>query len=276
MGREYKIAFYGTIITMISFILIAIMIQAIGYASRDVLIDHLIIVWPLVQLFHPILGPPPVLSFETIALMALADIYVSSSNASLCLGLGVLGSLTFAIGSIMMGYGFYGFHKQEKSILCLITALVMMIGFGALAVIIPLGLFPTTTISPWTYLIYNYFSVIVPLIQTFTIVGSPRFAIALVLTAIIIVVVYLVLGVTLIVIRERIPKRGLIPAAGIPTVIGAILFLGIIGLVLIFLAHILTNILTVIGAILLLGIIGIVLIFVAYILLALVFNELRK
>ena len=244
MGREYKIAFYGTIITMIAFILIGILIPAMGHGMRG--FDLLGIAWlSLAQVELPIIGTLPLLPFETIVLMALADI--SMSNTSLILGLGVLGSLPFAIGGVMTGYGFYGLYKQEESTLCLITSIILMIGFGALAVIIPLGLLPSTIISPWTFLIYYGFTQILPLTQTVTIGGG--FGIALALTGIILAVGYIILGVTLIVIREKTPKRDLTLAAGILAIIGALLFLGII---------------------------GIVLIFVAYILLALVFNELRK
>ena len=244
MGKEYKIAFYGTIITMISFILIGILVLGMGPAMRG--FDLLGIAWlSIAQAELPIIGTLPVLTFNQTVLMALADI--SMSNTSLLLGLGVLGSLPFAIGGVMPGYGFYGLYKQEESTLCLIASIILMIGFGALAVIIPLGLLPSTIISPWTFLIYYGFTQILPLTQTVTIGGG--FGIALALTGIILAVGYIILGVTLIVVREKTPKRDLMLAAGILSIIGALLFLGII---------------------------GIVLIFVAYILLALVFNELRK
>ncbi|MFB0561998.1 MAG: hypothetical protein ACETWM_12415 [Candidatus Lokiarchaeia archaeon] len=244
MGKEYKIAFYGTIITMISFILIGILVLGMGPAMRD--FDLLGIAWlSIAQVELPLIGTLPALTFNQTVLMALADI--SMSNTSLLLGLGVLGSLPFAIGGVMTGYGFYGLYKQEDSTLCLITSIILMIGFGALAVIIPLGLLPTTIISPWTFLIYYGFTQILPLTQTVTIGGG--FGIALALTGLILAVSYIILGVTLIVVREKTPKRDLMLAAGILSILGALLFIGII---------------------------GIALIFVVYILLALVFNELRK
>ncbi len=244
MANEYKIAFYGTLITLISFILIGILVPAMGALSRNYNLFGLAFA-SLAQFDIPIIGPLPPLSYENVVLMAIAD--VSTSNSSLILGLGVLGALPFAIGSVMTGYGFYGLYKQEESTICLITSLIMMIGFGALAVIIPLALLPSTIISPWTYLIYGYFSVIIPITQTVTV--GMGFGIAIALAAIIIVVGYIVLGVTMIVMRQKTPNSDQMLAAGILSILGGLLFFGII---------------------------GIALVFIAYILLALVFKELKK
>jgi hypothetical protein len=245
MGREYKIALYGTIISIISFIIIALLIGAIAFVAPGGRNNSLLGIAWLSLSQTPIFGVTlPLLSQETVLLMALADSSLSSSGMSLLPLIGVVGSLPFAIGGVMTGYGFYGFHKQEESTISLITSLFMMIGFGALAVIVPLGLLPQTTISPWTLLFYNYFSVIVPITQT-TIGGGFGFAAAL--TVIILFVSFILLGTTEIVIREKTPKREMMLSAGILTIIGAI----IPG-------------------------IGFVLIFIAYVLLAVVFNEFQK
>ncbi|MGQ9723030.1 MAG: hypothetical protein ACUVXA_17105 [Candidatus Jordarchaeum sp.] len=244
MANEYKIAFYGAIITLLSFILIGIALAVMGFITRDYNLMGLALA-SLEQIDIPIIGPLPLLPYEAVLLMAIAD--VSTSNASQILGLGILGALPFAVGGVMTGYGFYGFYKQEQSTLCLITSLLMMVGFGALTVIIPLGLIPTTIISPWTFLIYHYFAVVIPLTQT-TIMGM-GLGVAVGLTALIIIVGYILLGVTMIVIRDKTSKPDYMLAAGILSILGGLLFFGII---------------------------GIALVFITYILLALVFKELRK
>ncbi|WXG41776.1 MAG: hypothetical protein WED07_13600 [Candidatus Freyarchaeum deiterrae] len=244
MGREYKIALIGTILTLISFIIIGIVLVIASAASNSTTSLLGIAYVSLAQIPLPIIGTLPLLPYETILAMALTDVSVRSSVTSAYLVLGIIGSLPFAVGGVMTGYGFYGLHKQEESTLSLITSILMMVGFGALAVIVPLGLLPQTEIAPWTFLINNYFSVLVPLTQTT--IGR-GFGIAVALTVLIFVVDYILLGATEIVIREKTPKRDLMISAGILTILGAIL-----------------------------PVIGFALLFVAYVLLAAVFNEFRK
>ncbi|MEM3563634.1 MAG: hypothetical protein QXR19_10415 [Candidatus Jordarchaeaceae archaeon] len=244
MASEYKMAFYGIIISLLSFILWGIVTAIIVALNRDSNLLGLAYA-SLSQITLPIIGKLPILPFETVALMAAIDL--SATNAYLMFSLAIIGALPFAIGSVMVGYGFYGLYKQEQSTLCLITALIMMIGFGALAVIIPLGLLPTTTLSPWTLIFYHFFSLTIPLTQTT--VSSLGAGIATGVTGLIIIVGFILMGVTIIVIRTKTPKPDNMLAAGILSILGGLLFLGVI---------------------------GIALVFVAYILLAQVFDELRK
>ncbi|MBS7267462.1 MAG: hypothetical protein KIH10_01345 [Candidatus Freyarchaeota archaeon] len=244
MASEYKIAFYGIIISLLSFIPWGIVAAIIVAVNRDSNLLGLAYI-SLSQISLPIIGKLPLLPFETVALMAAVDL--SASNAYLMFGLGILGALLLAAGSVMVGYGFYGLYKQEQNTLCLITALIMMIGFGALAVIIPLGLLPTTTLSPWSLIFYHYFSLAIPLTQTT--ISRMWLGVATGITALIVIVGYILMGVTMITIRTKTPKPDNMLAAGILSILGGLLFLGVI---------------------------GIVLVFVAYILLAQVFDELRK
>jgi hypothetical protein len=244
MESEYKVAFFGIIVSLLSFILLGIVAVVMATVNRDY--NLLGIAYAsLAQINLPIIGTLPLLPFETVALMAAVDL--SARNAYLIFGLGVLGALPFAAGNAMTGYGFYGLYKKEQSSFCLITSLIMMLGFGALAVIIPFGLFPSMTLSPWTLIFYHYFSLVIPLMQAT--VRDMGLSIAIGVTAIIVIVGYILMGATMIVIRTRTPKPDNMLAAGILCIIGGLLFLG--------------------------GI-GIALVFVAYILLAQVFNELRK
>ncbi|MEX2750602.1 MAG: hypothetical protein Q6366_001825 [Candidatus Freyarchaeota archaeon] len=244
MASEYKLAFYGIIISLLSFILWGIVTAIIVALNRDSNLLGLAYA-SLSQITLPIIGKLPILPFETVALMAAIDL--SATNVYLMFSLAIIGALPFAIGSVMVGYGFYGLYKQEQSTLCLITALIMMIGFGALAVIIPLGLLPTTTLSPWTLIFYHFFSLTIPLTQTT--VSSLGAGIATGVTGLIIIVGFILMGVTIIVIRTKTPKPDNMLAAGILSILGGLLFLGVIGMALVF---------------------------VAYILLAQVFDELRK
>jgi hypothetical protein len=248
MGREYQIAFIGTLITLIALIIIGIVLavsSSISSSSTNALFG--IAYASLAQISLPGIGTLPLLSYDTILAMAVTDVTIHSSATSMYLPLGIIGSLPFAVGGVMTGYGFYAFRKKEENTLCLITSLIVMIGFGALAVIVPIGLIPQTTISlSWTLLIYHFFSQIVPITQTTIGLG---FAFSLALTALILFVGFILLGATEINLREKTPKRDLMLSSGILTIIGVIT----------------------------LGIgFGLLSIFVAYILLAVNFNELRK
>nr|MDO8081090.1 hypothetical protein [Candidatus Freyarchaeota archaeon] len=242
MERAYKIATIGAIISIIALIMIGV--SAAGISGRDH--NLLGIAWlSLSQISLPIIGPLPLLPPQAVYLMAFADIS-ATSNLFLSFDLAFITSLVFAVGGIMTGIGFYALYKQEQSTMSLISAFCLIVGFGLIAVIIPLGAFPQTTISPWTFLFYYFYTQIIPLTE-FTIGWG--FGISLAVSALIIVVVYILLGTTMIVVRGKTPKPDLMLSAGILTIIGGLMFIGIIGMVLIF---------------------------VAYILLALEFKELRK
>jgi hypothetical protein len=193
----------------------------------------------LAQVPLPVIGTIPLLPYNTILAMAITYTTVRSSVTSMDLVLGIIGSLPFAVGGVMTGYGFYGFHKQEGSTLSLITSLIMMFGFGAIAVIIPIGLLPQTIISPWASLIYTNFSVLAPITETTIGWG---FGISIALTAIILFVGYIFLGTTMIVIHEKTPKRDLMLAAGILTIIGILFLILVVGAVLLFVAYILLHV----------------------------------
>lgn len=232
MERAYKIATIGIIISIIALIMIGV--AAVSISGRDH--NLLGIAWlSLSQVSLPIIGKLPLLPLEAIYLMAFAEIS-ASSKLFLFFDLALITSLVFAVGGIMTGYGFYGLYKQEQNTMNLIAAISLMVGFGLIAVIIPLGTFPQTTISSWTYLLYYHFSQIIPLTE-FTM--SWGFPLSLMVSALIIVVVYIILGTAMIVVREKTPKPDLMLAAGILTIIGGLLFIGIIGIVLIFVAYIL-------------------------------------
>ena len=242
--KNVKVATIGTVTSIISLVMVGVWLLVTLFVGKEH--NLLGLAWASVtQLNIPVLGTLPVLPLETLYLMALVDIS-TTSNLFIIFGLTVATFLVFAAGGVMLGYGFYRIYRQEQSTMSLIASLFLIFGFGLLAVIMPLGAFPQTIISPWTFLFYYHFSILIPLTQ-FTL-GS-GLGISLAAFALIALVVYVILGTTMIVIRDRTPKPDLMLAAGI---------------------------LTIIGGILLLGIVGIILLFVAYILLALVFNELEK
>ncbi len=234
MASEYKIAFYGIIISLLSFILWGIVAAIMITVNRD---SNLlgIAYASLSQIPLPIIGTLPLLPFETVALMAAVDL--SATNAYLIFSLAIISALPFAIGSVMVGYGFYGLYKEEQSTLCLITALIVMIGFGALAIIIPLGLLPTTTLSPWTLVFYHFFSLTIPLTQTT--VSSLGAGIATGITGLVVIVGYILMGITMITIRAKTPKPDNMLAGGILCTLGGLLFLGVVGIALVFVAYIL-------------------------------------
>ncbi|MEM2145682.1 MAG: hypothetical protein QW279_09995 [Candidatus Jordarchaeaceae archaeon] len=237
MERAYKIAILGVIISIIALIIIGVSL-AFSAARGIFNTDHrfLGIAWASIsQISLPIIGKIPLLPNEALYLMAFTDIY-AKSNLFLVFNLASIISIIFAVGGIMTGYGFYKLYKEYQSLMSLISAISLVVGFGLIAVIIPLGTFPQTTISPWTYLFYYHFSQIIPLTE-FTLGRAVE--VSLVVSALTIVVTYILLGTTMIVVREKTPKPELMLSAGILSIIGGILFLGGVGIILIFVAYIL-------------------------------------
>jgi hypothetical protein len=232
MERAYKIAIIGIIISIIALIMIGA--AALSISGRDH--NLLGIAWlSLSQVSLPMIGPLPLLPAEAVYLMALVDIS-ATSKLFIFFDLASITSLIFAVGGIMTGYGFYGLYKRDQSTMSLVATLSLIVGFGLIAVIIPLGTFPQTTLSPWTYLFFYYFSQIIRLTECTLGWG---FGVSLVVSALIIIAVYIVLGTSMIVVGGNTPKPDLMLAAGILTIIGGLLFVGIIGIVLIFVAYIL-------------------------------------
>lgn len=237
MERAYKIAALGAIISIIALIMIGVTFT-MSIANGVFSTNHrfLGIAWASIsQISLPIIGKIPLLPDEALYLMALTDISLKN-NLFLFFNLASITSIIFAVGGIMTGYGFYKLYKEYQSLTSLISAISLVVGFGLIAVIIPLGTFPQTTISPWTYLFYYHFSQIIPLIE-FTL--GRGFEVSLVVSALIMVVTYILLGTTMIVVREKTPKPELMLSAGILSIIGGILFLGGVGIILIFVAYIL-------------------------------------
>ncbi|MEM3526024.1 MAG: hypothetical protein QXV37_01295, partial [Candidatus Jordarchaeaceae archaeon] len=231
MERPYKIATLGAIISIIALIMVIVTfaLSAINGAFR---IDHrfLGIAWAsLLQLDLPIIGKIPTLPAEALYLMALTDISAKSS-LFLFFNLASITAISFAIGGIMTGYGFYVFYKQNQKLMSLISAILLVVGSGLIAIIIPLGTFPQTKISPWAYLFYYQFSQIIPLMEFGAGWGL---YVSIVASLAIIFVVYVLLGTTMIVIRESTPKPDLMLSAGILIIIGGLTFAGILGIILV-------------------------------------------
>lgn len=237
MERPYKVAILGVIISIIALIMIGVSLT-ISATSGIFNTDHrfLGIAWASIsQISLPIIGKIPPLPNEALYLMAFMDIS-AKSNLFLVFNLASIISIILAVGAIMTGYGFYKLYKEYQSFMSLISAISLVVGFGLIAVLIPLGTLPQATISPWTYLFYYHFSQIIPLIE-FTLGRAVE--VSLVVSALIMVVTYILLGTAMIAVREKMPKPELMLSAGILSIIGGILLLGGVGIILLFVAYIL-------------------------------------